>query len=504
MRFGGIGTRYAAWIAALSLSLVATALLAAGFIGFRQSRVVQAEIHAAVQGARIADEEAALRGTARYIGTRLFNALYQLDVERLNEEIAQVRGWLPISSFLVVDKGRNILTDGTPDNARYGDEFPGELPAEGPDGLLLTRRGEETEIRFLIASGGVHAGWGVVTFAEAPWQVSLRRLEERTAASWRGHYASLLSLGAIAFVVTLGLGIVTAVLLSRTLARPLTEMSRAAGEIAAGNLGHPLTLDPPDELGDLARALNRMAGDLRAHEEALRAERADLAAKNEELERYNYTVSHDLKSPLVTIRGFAELAGTDLAAGRHDRARQDLGRIVAASDRMHRLLDELLELSRVGRVVQELENVPLGELAREAAELVKGSLESRGAVVTIAPDLPVVRADRRRLLEIYQNLLENAAKFSDEGRDPRVEIGVRQEGDERVFFVRDNGRGIESRFLEKVFHLFEKLDPGVEGTGVGLALVRRIVEAHGGRVWAESEGLGRGATICFTLAPGRR
>ena len=499
MRLGGIGTRYAVWIAALALALVSTALVAAGFLGFRESRFVQSEIHGAVAAARTSDEEEALRKTAAYLGTRLFNSLYQLDVERLNEEIEQVRAWLPVSSFLVIDKEGRVLTDGTPGNDRYGDVVPGPRPEDEPRGLRLSRRGEETEIRFTIASGGVAAGWGVVTLREGPWQASLRRLEGRTAAMWAGHRTSLLSLGAVAFAVTLALGLLTAVALSRTLARPLTEMSRAAGEIAAGNLDHPLTLDSPDELGDLARALNRMAGDLRSHEEALRAERADLAAKNAELERFTYTVSHDLKSPLVTIHGFAGLAVTDLAAGQLDRVRLDLGRIVAAADKMHGLLDDLLELSRVGRVVHPPEDVPLGELAREAVELVKGQLGQNRVAVDIAPDLPVVRADRRRLLEALQNLVENAAKFAAGEREPRITIGARRDGEEEVFFVRDNGRGIEPRFLEKVFDLFEKLDPAVEGTGVGLALVRRIVEAHGGRTWAESDGPGRGATFCFTL-----
>jgi signal transduction histidine kinase len=276
-------------------------------------------------------------------------------------------------------------------------------------------------------------------------------------------------------------------------------MSQAAAEIAAGKLDHPLSVDSPDEIGDLARALNRMARALRSHEEALRAERADLAAKNAELERFAYTVSHDLKTPLVTIRGFAGLAGTDLAAGKADRVRQDLGRIVAAADKMHRLLDDILELSRVGRVVNPPEDVPLAELAREAVELVRGQLAPKGIEVDIAPGLPVVRADRRRLLEVFQNLVENAAKFAGDRTNPRVEIGMRSSGDERVFFVRDNGRGIEPRFLERVWNLFEKLDPAAEGTGVGLALVRRIVEAHGGRAWAESDGPGSGATFCFTL-----
>jgi signal transduction histidine kinase len=501
-RLGGIGTRYAAWISALTLLLVATALGGAGIVAFRESRRVQHEIHEAVGSARAADEEAALRGAALYLGANLFNALYQLDVERLNDEIEQSRSWLPIVSFLVLDRDRRVLTDGTPENAGYGDLVESELPSDGA-GPLVLRRGTGTEIRFAVSSGGVAAGWGVVALAEAPWQASLRRLETRTEALWATRRAALLSLGLVGFLLTVGLGVLTAVLLSRSLARPLTDMSRAAGEIAAGNLDHPLTLDSPDELGDLARALNRMANDLRAHEEALRAERADLAAKNAELERFAYTVSHDLKTPLVTIRGFAGLAASEVAAGRTERVAADLERIVSAADRMQALLDDVLELSRVGRVISPPEDVPLAEVAREAVELVQGQPDGRDVVFDVDPGLPVVRGDRRRLLEVYQNLVENAAKFTREAPAPRVEIGARDGGAEPVLFVRDNGRGIDPRFLERVFDLFEKLDPRAQGTGVGLSLVRRIVEAHGGRAWAESEGAGRGATFCFTLPSGR-
>jgi signal transduction histidine kinase len=119
--------------------------------------------------------------------------------------------------------------------------------------------------------------------------------------------------------------------------------------------------------------------------------------------------------------------------------------------------------------------------------------------VEVAEDLPSVHADRERLVDVLQNLLDNAAKFMGDQREPRIEVGVRRDHGRPVFFVQDDGQGIEPRYHEKVFGLFDRLDPLDEGTGIGLALVKRIVEVHAGRVWVESEGLGSGSTFCFTL-----
>ena len=113
--------------------------------------------------------------------------------------------------------------------------------------------------------------------------------------------------------------------------------------------------------------------------------------------------------------------------------------------------------------------------------------------------LPIVRGDRPRLVEVLQNLIDNAAKFMGAQPTPKIEIGMHQQQNEQVFFVRDNGIGIESKHREKVFGLFDKLDPRTEGTGMGLALAKRIIEVHGGRIWVESEGRGSGSTFCFTL-----
>jgi len=173
-------------------------------------------------------------------------------------------------------------------------------------------------------------------------------------------------------------------------------------------------------------------------------------------------------------------------------------RSTAAADKMRRLLDDLLEVSRVGRIVNPAEELAFGDVVREAVALARGRLDARGVRVDVAQGLPTVRGDRLRLVEVVQNLIDNAAKFMGEAGEPRIEIGARDERGEKVFFVRDNGVGIAPQHRERVFRLFDKLEPESEGTGVGLALVKRIVELHGGHIWVEGSGAS-GATFCFTL-----
>jgi signal transduction histidine kinase len=228
----------------------------------------------------------------------------------------------------------------------------------------------------------------------------------------------------------------------------------------------------------------------------------ELEAKNAELERFTYTVSHDLKSPLITIRGFLGFLKKDAVSGNIERLTADIKRIGDAADRMQRLLNELLELSRVGRMMNPPVEVPFEAVVRDALELLHGRLAERPVRVEIVTPLPVVCGDRARLVEVMQNLVDNAIKFACDQPEPKIEIGVRtaDPAGRPVFFVCDNGIGIEPQYHAKVFGLFDKLDPKSEGTGIGLALVKRIVEMHGGRVWVESPGHGRGSTFCFTLA----
>ena len=218
-----------------------------------------------------------------------------------------------------------------------------------------------------------------------------------------------------------------------------------------------------------------------------------------ELERFTYTVSHDLRSPLVTIKGFIGMLDKDLKENHHDKVQDDFKRISAAAEKMDALLSELLELSRIGRIVNPPTEIDTVRLVQDAIDSVDARIRSRNVTVNIAPNLPVIHGDRIRLREVFENLIDNAVKYMGEQDDPVIEIGVRNQVGETVFYVKDNGIGIEEQYQEKIFGLFEKLDSTVEGTGIGLALVKRIIETHGGRIWVESEGLGKGSAFCFTI-----
>jgi PAS domain S-box-containing protein len=227
----------------------------------------------------------------------------------------------------------------------------------------------------------------------------------------------------------------------------------------------------------------------------------ELEAKNTELERFTYTVSHDLKSPLVTIRGFLGYIEKDIMAGNTERLQADMARIADATNRMQRILNELLELSRIGRMKNPSEAVSFEAIVNEAVELVRGRLEAHQVQIEIKPGLPVVYGDRVRLVEVVQNLLDNSCKFMGGQPHPGIQVGSNgtDPDGKPILFIQDNGTGIDPQFHDRVFGLFNKLDPQSEGTGIGLALVKRIIEVHQGKIWIESQGSGSGTTFYFTL-----
>ncbi len=226
----------------------------------------------------------------------------------------------------------------------------------------------------------------------------------------------------------------------------------------------------------------------------------ELEMKNAELERFTYTVSHDLKSPIVTIKGFLGFLKLDIGTGNSQKIATDISNIEQATDTMQQLLEELLELSRIGRIVNPPEPVDLSQLANSVQQLLLGTLKKHNITVNIQPNMPTIMGDKTRLHEVFQNLIENAAKFMGKQANPQVTIGATHTGGLVTCYVKDNGIGIEKRYHETIFGLFDRLNKQIEGTGIGLALVKRIIEVHHGQIWVQSAGIeGQGSTFFFTL-----
>ena len=225
----------------------------------------------------------------------------------------------------------------------------------------------------------------------------------------------------------------------------------------------------------------------------------ELHKKSQEIEQFIYTVSHDLRSPLVTIKTFTGYVKEDIKNNNSERITQDLQFINSAADKMKILLDELLEMSRIGRIENPAIEISFREIVAQTLEILAGLIsEHKVEIIVDETDLTLL-GDRILFCKIWENLIENAIKYSCKDRPSRIELGFNRMDREVIFFVRDNGIGIEPAYHNKIFGMFEKLDPKSDGIGLGLSMVKRAVESHGGNIRVESNGSGEGSCFYFSL-----
>jgi light-regulated signal transduction histidine kinase (bacteriophytochrome) len=227
---------------------------------------------------------------------------------------------------------------------------------------------------------------------------------------------------------------------------------------------------------------------------------AQLESANRELEAFSYSVSHDLRAPLRAVSGFTTILKADFAADLPPEAQNYLEKIQASGMKMAQLIDELLAFSRIGRSPLKKKAVDLNGLVRSAIEALAPDTKNRQIEWTLA-DLPSMEADPILIQQVFANLVGNAVKYTGKRETAQIEIGCTDQDHKNVYFVRDNGAGFDMEYANKLFGVFQRLhsEDEFKGTGIGLAIVRRIVERHGGRIWAEAE-VDKGATFYFTLA----
>jgi len=226
----------------------------------------------------------------------------------------------------------------------------------------------------------------------------------------------------------------------------------------------------------------------------------ELRKINEELKNFVHVVSHDLKTPIISIQGFCSRLLKNYQGKLGDKGRVYLEHIQTSGRRMEVFVSDLLALSKTGRVVSNFEDISSREIVKNSISDLQDSVEEKGIELVVAHDLPTVSCDGERIYQVFQNLLVNAIKFMGDTESPKIEIGYADKGDFHQFSVRDNGIGIDPKYHRRIFEMFHRLTKieDEEGTGLGLAIVDRIVSNHDGKVWVESE-KGKGATFYFTL-----
>lgn len=280
---------------------------------------------------------------------------------------------------------------------------------------------------------------------------------------------------------------------------PIIRLQHATQEIAAGNLSLRIGPAGNDEIGALSKDFDAMTQSLRESFEAIELNNQELAAANKDMEAFSYSVSHDLRAPLRSLNGFSLVLLEDYGDRLDEEGRDALERIRAASQGMGRLIDDLLRLSRVTGAELDVTRVDLSAMAREIAAEIGREASGRAVEWAIEPGLNL-HADRSLMRIAMQNLLQNAWKFTGRTLRPLIRVGALHRGAKTVVFVADNGAGFDMAYADRLFGAFQRLHPAAEfpGTGIGLAIVQRVIRRHHGKIWAEGK-KGEGASFFFSL-----
>ena len=365
------------------------------------------------------------------------------------------------------------------------------------DGMPITAAGADRLWEY--ERGGMpHIYAWAATIPLTPWIVAVEMPQAAVLGPVRRFLLRSLAIATTVLLIAAAIGLVT----TRRITTPLLEVTEAAEAVAESRPHVHLAIQRDDEIGRLADSFNTMATkvELARTDLELRVETrtSELRAANHELEAFSYSVSHDLRAPLRAIAGFVQILEEDHGAALPPEARRHLERVKLNARRMGQLIDDLLSFSRIGRSAMSRQAVELTALAGTAAhEAVAAS--GRDIDVSIA-NLPAVYGEPALLNQVFVNLISNAIKFTAGVPHAKITIGCDVINGEAVCFVRDNGAGFDERYAQKLFGVFQRLhrNDEYEGTGVGLAIVHRIITRHGGRVWADGKVNG-GATFYFTL-----
>ncbi len=430
----------------------------------------------------------------------------QMSNQGLSDIVKNYRGLGSTGETMLVVKIKNKAVSVTPLRFDPNAVFKHSVVLGGNKEIALQKavRGEEGSGIYTDYRGKrVLAQWRFIPFFNIGIVVKMDTSEVFVSADKLRN--KLLTVSLLLFLIV----VFSALVIARSISAPIKELTKVSSVITGGDLSARAKAVSDDEVGDLALSFNQMTdrlvqakANVEGEREELKKQKALLEQANQELDRFVYTVSHDLRAPLRAISSFSTFLEEDYKDKLDSEGKDNISEIRKGVKRMSQLIDDLLTLSRISRIKNPFEEVDIAELVGSVVERIKFDVKEHKVDLKIQPGLPAIRCDKVKLGEVFLNLLTNAIKFSSKSSmNPKVEIGWKDSADAYEFYVKDNGIGIDPKYHKEIFGIFRRLHTSseYEGTGAGLSIVKRIIEDHKGRIWVESE-QGKGAVFHFTIS----
>lgn len=419
---------------------------------------------------------------AQVIGSNTISAIQFLDTAVASEKLSQLRIETDILNASILDKTNNVFASYTKMGAKDFHFKP-------------TTNGISNKTEF--SGSHLFAYSKIARNEENLGTVCLRvELTELTNI-----ISEKIRIAIILFIVGVILALLIAIIFQRSISVPILNLASTMQQVTqSGNYKNRVQVKGEDEVNTLSCAFNTMLEEIEKREMHIKQRTAELETANKEMESFSYSVSHDLRAPIRAINGFAKIIEKQYVSQLDDEGKNLLNTITAEASRMGQLIDDLLAFSRLGKKEIQKAKVGMTELAKEVVnEILKLEAEKYKAIITI-DQLPSADCDRVLIKQVFVNLISNALKFSSQNPEPAIHIGSYPEPDSIVYYIRDNGVGFDMKFYDKLFGVFQRLHNPDEfpGTGIGLAIVKRIIIRHGGKVWAEGK-VNQGATFYFSL-----
>jgi signal transduction histidine kinase len=478
----GITKKYSIIIASTGLLILLLTVSAAFVVVWKGAEDIKKSLKESTSAVYTETHQAVLKNLAAYLRQNLFNSLYQLDIERINRLINDMREGMPVKSFIVADPSGRALTDGTKENSSFGRQLDIDFKGIKSSPVIIEKTEDGSRVVFLIGTNGYTAGYGEIIFSDAPLKKALKIQDATVLQAWDGFKSSFFKIALAGTVILAFITFILGVLFSRTLSVPILKLTEATRNIAAGDMSHRVVIETADEIGELAGSFNAMTERLqkeiksRTEKEQLLMNQSKLAAMGEMIGN----IAHQWRQPLnavgIIIQDFKD--AYEFGELNKEYIDNNVKQGMRIIQHMSKTIDDFRNFFRPDKEKQEFS---IKEAVDKTISLVEAGFKSSD--IRLDPDIKedaVIYGFQNEYSQVLMNILNNAkdALLDNEIKEPFVKISLLKEDNKTALTVSDNAGGIPEEIIGRIFEPYFSTKEEGKGTGIGLYMSRIIIESH--------------------------